>query len=371
MKEVLTRLGKSASNCFPVKIKRILIGGLTSLTLSLLCIWAVLRFTRSGSLFANLLAVGASTLVLSLVLVAGSWVADALRLKILASAMGGQVRFMESLKITVVGSFMAGVTPFDTGGEPLKIYFLHKRGLSIGTSTAVVALGAFSHATSRFALWLLAPVIMLLTGRSLVIPAAIKATLALGIVIYLFFMFLIIAVIFWPDWVEVFAGKLLELKWVKKLVPQSMAETVLDKVRTSAYDFRDGINKVKSSGSHAVFAVLLSIAYWLLVIAVPALIVRSMVPQVSFSQVFFVAMTVYLVMAYVPTPGSSGGAEVGSAYFFASILPAKMVGVFVVVWRFATYYFTLLVGGIIALFETVNWWIRKSQSQSRQAEGTP
>ncbi len=362
-------MDRSTGNKFPIRIKKILIGGLVSVILSFSCIWMVLKLTRAEGLLANLLAVGASTLALSLLLVVGSWIVDALRLKILASAMGGKVRFMDALKITVVGSFMAGVTPFDTGGEPLKIYFLHKEGLSIGASTAAVTLGAFSHATSRFLLWLLAPVVMLLTGSSWEVPSVIRTTLVIGILVYLFFMALMIAVIFWPEWVEVFASKLFEIRWVKKLVPQSSIDSILEQIRTSAYEFRDGIKKVRLSGSHAIFAMLLSVAYWLIVIAVPALIVRSMAPQVSFTQVFFVAMAVYLVMAYVPTPGSSGGAEVGSAYFFASILPSKMVGAFVVVWRFVTYYFTMLVGGGIAVIETISWSVRRSQSASHSSQG--
>lgn len=345
----------------PVTARKIIVGGLASIVLSLSCMWAVIRFTGDGSLLGNLLAVGLSTLVLSLLLVVGSWVVDALRLKILASAMGGQVKFLDALKMTVIGSFMAGVTPFDTGGEPLKVYFLHKRGLSIGAATAVVALGAFLHATSRFALWLLAPITVIFTGNNLEISSVIKCTLAVGVSVYLLFMGLMIAVIFWPEWVEVFAKKLFEMEWLKRLVPRQSVDSILEKVRTSAYDFRDGIKKVKSSGSKAILAMFLSVAYWILVVSVPALIVRGMTPGVSYSQIFFVTMTLYLVMAYVPTPGSSGGAEVGSAFFFSSILPSKLIGGFVVIWRFVTYYFTLLVGGGVVAFETISWSIRKSQ----------
>ena len=190
----------------------------------------------------------------------------------------------------------------------------------------------------------------------------IHISLAVGISVYVQFLGLIIAVILWPEGVELFARKLFQLKWLKQLVPEPTVTAILEKVRTSAYDFRDGVKRVKSSGSHALLAMLLSVAYWVLVISVPVLIVRGMVPQVSYSQVFFVAMTLYLVMAYVPTPGSSGGAEVGSAYFFASILPSKLLGGFVVIWRFVTYYFTLLVGGGVVAFETISWSIRRSQS---------
>ena len=346
---------------FSVDVKKIIVGGLVSLALSLSCIWLIMKFTGAESIRMNLSTIGLSTILFSLMLVAASWVVDAMKLKILSAAMGGHVGIWDAIKITVAGSFVAGITPFDSGGEPLKIYFLHKRDLGIGGATAVVTLGALLHSIARFILWLSAPILLLVTGTKLGFSAAAKTTIAIGVSLYMLLMALIIAMIVWPQWVEIVTKKLLGMKVIRKVVPESLVNSIIEKVETSVKEFREGIDKVKESGSHAVIALVLSIAYWLLIISVPVLIVRSMVPQVSYAEVFFVSMTVYLVMAFIPTPGSSGGAEAGSAFFFSTILPSRLLGAFVVIWRVITYYFTMVVGAIVIASETISWSMKKSQ----------
>ncbi len=342
-------------------VKKIIVGGLVSLLLSLTCMWVIVRITGAENLQVNLSTIGLNTILISLLMVVGSWVVDSLKLKILTTAMGGHIGLWGAFRITVAGSFVAGITPFDSGGEPLKVYFLHKRDLSIGSATAVVTMGALLHGISRFILWLISPLLLIVTGTSLAFSATAKTTIAVGVSLYVLLMGFVIAMALWPQWVEVVTEKLFGLKAVRKLVPQSLVTTILDKVKTSVREFREGMIRVHERGWYAVGALALSVLYWLFVISVPVLLVRSMVPQVPYTQVFFVTITVYVIMAFIPTPGSSGGAEAGSAYFFSSIIPSRLLGGFVIVWRMVTYYFTMLAGAIVLAMETINWSMNRPQ----------
>jgi len=335
-------------------IRTITVGAALSLVISFSCLLLVLRFTRSENVWRDLLQVGFKTLSLSLGLVVMSWLVDALRLQILASALTKSVSLWDAFKISVMGSFMAGVTPFDTGGEPLKVYFLHRQGLSIGESTAVVTLSAFLHATFRLVLWLLVPVVMLVSGISWKLTAAVKVTLSFGLGVYLAFLGLIAVVTLWPQSVETLASRLCGSKALRRFLKPSSAEAIIRKVSVIAGDFREGLRRVKQRGGHAAVASFLSLAYWLLIMSVPVFLLRGMGTKYSAIEVFSVSMTVYLVMAYMPTPGASGGAEVGSALFFAPLIPAKVLGIFVVAWRFVTYY-----GSMVAV-EALLGTLRKS-----------
>ena len=51
----------------------------------------------------------------------------------------------------------------------------------------------------------------------------------------------------------------------------------------------------------------------------------------------------------MPTPGASGFAELGFAELFSLIVPHGLLGLAVALWRFATYYFTLAVGGALVV----------------------
>ena len=59
----------------------------------------------------------------------------------------------------------------------------------------------------------------------------------------------------------------------------------------------------------------------------------------------------YLVLPYMPTPGASGIAEVGSASLFVAFIPEKLVGLVTFGWRLFTFHLVLLVGGFFAFIE--------------------
>jgi len=56
-----------------------------------------------------------------------------------------------------------------------------------------------------------------------------------------------------------------------------------------------------------------------------------------------------MIIAYVPVPGGSGVAELSLASLFVYFVPPSILGIFVMVWRFFTYYVLLFFGGFIAL----------------------
>ena len=69
----------------------------------------------------------------------------------------------------------------------------------------------------------------------------------------------------------------------------------------------------------------------------------------------YVMQTIYyLVIPYMPTPGSSGIAELGFASLFISFIPGGLIGLVTFIWRFITFYLHLFVGGVFA-FKEMGW----------------
>jgi uncharacterized protein (TIRG00374 family) len=345
-------------------LRRALFWGGLSVAISVTTIVLIFRLTENHAPLADLLRVGLGTLLVAAVMVITSWVVDGWRLWVLAKAMGGSVSFVEAVRISLTGAFMAGITPFDTGGEPLKVYYLHRSGMSVGQATATITLAAMLHATTRFLLWLVVPLVAFFLGFSWQFTTVVKVTLTLGLIVYLFFMFLLLASTLWPNTVVSFAVWLFNRRVVKRFVSPDLLGKIEGRVRGVAEDFREGMMKFASKGTQAVYALLLSIVYWLVVISVPMFLLREMGSTASAFQIFSLSMTVYLVMAYMPTPGASGGAEVGSAIFFSPFLPARVLGTFVIVWRVLTYYLTLVAGGALVVLDTLAHSYRKIKLQA-------
>ena len=71
----------------------------------------------------------------------------------------------------------------------------------------------------------------------------------------------------------------------------------------------------------------------------------------NFFRAYVMQTIVYLILPYMPTPGASGIAEVGSASLFIAFIPQQLVGLVTFGWRLFTFHLVLLVGGIFAFRE--------------------
>ena len=62
------------------------------------------------------------------------------------------------------------------------------------------------------------------------------------------------------------------------------------------------------------------------------------------------AQILITLIALIPlTPGASGVYEVSALAFFTRLVPLSIIGIFIFLWRLSTYYFNLVVGGIVSI----------------------
>ena len=76
-------------------------------------------------------------------------------------------------------------------------------------------------------------------------------------------------------------------------------------------------------------------------------LIKSIGIEANYLELFFMQWMVYLAMAFVPTPGASGGAEAAFYFVYKSILPESLLGIVVAGWRIITYYYILLLGVVL------------------------
>jgi uncharacterized protein (TIRG00374 family) len=49
------------------------------------------------------------------------------------------------------------------------------------------------------------------------------------------------------------------------------------------------------------------------------------------------------------TPGASGVTELSTSSLYALIIPSGMIGIFVILWRFVTFYLNIILGAVAGL----------------------
>ena len=60
---------------------------------------------------------------------------------------------------------------------------------------------------------------------------------------------------------------------------------------------------------------------------------------------------VYVIGAFVPIPGASGGIEYGFTQFYGNFLNIKTTFALLIIWRFITYYLGIIIGGLLFSLE--------------------
>ena len=61
----------------------------------------------------------------------------------------------------------------------------------------------------------------------------------------------------------------------------------------------------------------------------------------------------YIGASYTPLPGASGAQEGGFAVMFSGIFPDAQLFVALMVWRFSTYYLSIIVGAVMSVVENI------------------
>ena len=55
---------------------------------------------------------------------------------------------------------------------------------------------------------------------------------------------------------------------------------------------------------------------------------------------------IMIIGSFVPIPGATGGIEFGFVQFFGNFITGSKLSAMMLVWRFITYYFSLILGAI-------------------------
>ncbi|MDY6959540.1 MAG: flippase-like domain-containing protein, partial [Halobacteriota archaeon] len=104
---------------------------------------------------------------------------------------------------------------------------------------------------------------------------------------------------------------------------------------------------MKNGKMSLLIAMIFTSLFWLAEVSIASLILigLGMAPMWSAS---FSAQIILAVFITIPiTPGSSGVAELGITSLYGTLVTSSaMLGLFVLIWRFVTYYINFIIGGI-------------------------
>ena len=307
-------------------------------------------------------------LLLSVASLVGIILLDSLKYYVIMRAARLKSGFGTAMKVGLLGKYYDNITPFSSGGQPMQIYYLHKKGIGGVESSAVV----FIKLAFNMTMWLIICFcLMHFNGEVLVthidsiteriilyiggwVGFALSCALPLAIILCVILPKISWAVTNWA------------LNIGQKIHLVKDKETLLQKCKNFIDNFAKAFVSMLKRPLHSIALALLCIAEPLLSMMLPYFVVIAIggpdiVPGFQL-MLDIMTLNIFAQMSamIIPTPGNSGAVE--SAFMFAlTTLSSGALFWTVFSWRFLSYYSYIIIGTCMIIHQLIMTNRRKRQ----------
>ncbi|MDE6868101.1 MAG: flippase-like domain-containing protein [Clostridia bacterium] len=276
---------------------------------------------------------------------------------IVIKAVTGKTRLGAGIKVALLGKFYDFVTPFATGGQPMQIYYLHKKGFSGGVSTAVVLIKYFVWMIC----WLLTGLLLMACNVAVLdrlddsyrVMLLVLGWVGIGVNLLLPVMVLLFAVL--PKFANKVASAVVGAGYKIKLVKDK--EKTLNKANKFVSDFRSCFKIISKKPVYFILLIVICLIEVFLTFALPYFIMRaySGISGGFLTMLDVSSLNCYVIfgVALIPTPGNTGAMEGVGALAFSAFVTGSVQFWSMFTWRFAVYYIFIVIGLGITVFEFI------------------
>ncbi|MFP4565963.1 MAG: YbhN family protein [Spirochaetaceae bacterium] len=252
------------------------------------------------------------------------WITKAFRLMNWMQFLGHRFSFGDGLRISIMSELGMALTPTAVGGQPVKAGMLYQRGVSLGESTSLTTIQTVEDLT------------FYAMGLPLAIAlASVRARTALKRIVE--------HEVTGVGGGVIAAGILVVLIVAAVLIARAYGvfPRLRRKLRSFGEEFKRLYEEIIRRGKQR-FAVNVAVAavQWISRYSIVAVLTLSLGHEVNFLNFLVLQWLLFSIMAFVPTPGATGGAEGLFVLLFRGVLPRGTLGTILIGWRFLDFYFT-------------------------------
>ncbi len=270
--------------------------------------------------------------------------AEGMKYVIMIHHTTGRVRISLGIKTAMIGKYYDNITPLGSGGQPFQVYYLFRNDIPAEIAGAL-PVSAFS--MMQMAFFLISIFVFVFFGN--VIPQRgfrIAAYIGSGFSIFIPLLVLFFSLL--PKIsLKVIYGV---LRLVQKIGLIKDADSKLQRSREYLYNFNGRLKYIAESIFVVIPVAILSFIYQIAMFSIPYFAIKATGTNVDYIQVTAMCVFVYSAIAFLPTPGNSGGAEISFTIIF-TMLTGGVLFWTMILWRFGAYFFVIFVGLLILLYD--------------------
>ena len=265
----------------------------------------------------------------------------------------GQLTWAQAFRVIMLWEFTSAITPSAVGGTSVAIIYIHKEGISVGKSSAMVMLTSFFDELYFVVMF---PLMLLAVGRAQLFDLSEMTESVLSMSLM---TIAVVGYVLKLAWTLILSYGLFinprGLKWlllkIFKLKPLRRWYRSINNVGT---DIILSSRELKTKGvGFWLKSVLSTFLSWSSRYLVANALIMAFFGYTDQLLLFARQLVMWIMMLVMPTPGGSGFAEYIFTHFLGDLMPVApelqvAAGTLVaVVWRLVTYYPYLIIGAVL------------------------
>ena len=254
---------------------------------------------------------------------------------------GFHVTLPTATHFSFAGLYYANITPGASGGQPMQVYLMRKRGVPGGVATSALTARYFFNQMTV----VLVAVTLWALNRDFVEAqlGSAKLFIVLGCLVNFATVPIVVLVMLNRPLVERVGrwgiGFLAKRRLCKR--PEAVESRMMDTLD----HFHGSLFDLLRHPGHLLLQLAISFIEMGCLMLVPLMVYKALrLSGTHWYHLLTVAYLLFVSASYTPLPGASGAQEGGFLVYFAGLFPAGTLSVALLVWRFTTYYVCLILG---------------------------
>lgn len=254
-------------------------------------------------------------------------------------------KFGQAIQLTLRTQFFNAVTPFATGGQPYQIYYLKQAGIDYASATSLVLENFIVYQIALVTLGLFA----LISNNLFNIfnkVYLLQKLIAVGFIINTLVIVMMFVVAFSKKLNKVLIN--IGINVLTKLHIVKNKEEKLKKWDENISKFHNSVKVLLSDKKVFILNIIYNFIALCCLYLIPLFVLYSMGEFNAFNAGIAIVTSAYIMIigSFVPIPGGTGGLEYGFVQFYGNFVSGSILSAMMLVWRFVTYYFGMIVGAI-------------------------
>ena len=274
------------------------------------------------------------------------WISDAVCLHIAIRKLYPSQTFWNRFKICMLGQLFNNITPFSSGGQPMQAYYMYKDGKKVSDSFSIFTMKFVITQTALVAFTLIVTVFQFDYFKSLMSNFLFLAIIGFTVNIIAIIFILIIGM-----------NKKLALNILKgcciflgKIKVLKNVDQKIEKLTLSVNNFNNQFNFMRGQKSTVIQMFIAATIQSLLYYSITYMVYRAFGNSgVSIFNIIPAQAFLLMLMTFIPTPGSGGGAEGGFLLIFNSIFKNGTINLAILFWRIYTFYLPIIFGALFLI----------------------